>query len=196
MLTNSVITGKTLDGYTSSPADTTQIEATDSILSALKKLQGQLNTKLGGDIQINAETLQGKYASDFVLNTEVANTGTADKLIRANAQGKLAASITGDADTVDGKHASDFLLTSVKGAANGIAELDANGKVPLNQIQDVILGQVTFGGTFVATGVITSDLAALNGQNISSISATTYKGYYFIAQAAVTILGIEFGIGD
>lgn len=196
LLTDTAIMNKSLTGYTSDPIDTTQIVAADSILSAFKKLQGQINTKIGGEVQIDAETLQGKYASDFILNTEVATTGTADKLIRANAQGKLAVSITGDADTLDGKHSSDFILLSSKGVANGIAELDSNGKLPLSQVQDVLLGQVKFGGTFVASGIITSDYAGLNGQNISTISATTYKGYYFIAQAAVTILGIEFGTGD
>lgn len=50
----------------------------------------------------------------------------------------------GDADTLDGKHASDLLSASLKGAVNGLAELDASGKIPAAQlpsyVDDVIEG--------------------------------------------------------
>lgn len=39
-----------------------------------------------------------------------------------------------DADTVDGKQASDFVWKTEKGAPNGVATLDANGKVPASQL--------------------------------------------------------------
>jgi hypothetical protein len=39
-----------------------------------------------------------------------------------------------DADTVDGKQASDFVWKTEKGAPNGVATLDENGKVPASQL--------------------------------------------------------------
>lgn len=40
----------------------------------------------------------------------------------------------GNADTVDGKHAADLVLAAEKGAANGVATLDASGKVQAAQM--------------------------------------------------------------
>lgn len=43
-----------------------------------------------------------------------------------------------DADLLDGKHSSDFILASAKGAANGIASLDANGLIPSTQLPSFV----------------------------------------------------------
>lgn len=44
----------------------------------------------------------------------------------------------GNADTVDGKHASDFLPANAKGAAQGVASLDENGRVPAAQLPSYV----------------------------------------------------------
>lgn len=83
-----------------------------------------------------------------------------------------------------------------KGAINGVAELDSTGKHKINQYQDIILGQLKFGGVFDADGIITSDITSLNGLDIDSLSASNYKGYYFISLATSTHHSIEFEAGD
>lgn len=50
----------------------------------------------------NADTLDGKHASDLVAATDVVTTPAANKLLRLDGMAKLPASITGDAATVSG----------------------------------------------------------------------------------------------
>lgn len=66
----------------------------------------------------------------------------------------------GDADTVDGKHAVDLVPITQKGAANGVATLDASGKIPTTQMPQVSAARgmqiLTTSGTFtVPAGVNT-----------------------------------------
>ena len=60
----------------------------------------------------------------------------------------------GNADTVDGKHASDFVSTSQKGAALGVAELGADGKVPSYQLPSYVDDVIEYSAksSFPATG--------------------------------------------
>lgn len=74
---------------------------------------------------------------------------------------------------------------SYKGAINGVAELDFNGKVPLSQLNDSIIGQVEYQGTWNAI-TNTPTLPAAN----------TVKGHYYITSVAGTYNTILFEIGD
>lgn len=74
---------------------------------------------------------------------------------------------------------------SQKGAVNGVAELDFNGKVPLSQLNDSIIGQVEYQGTWNAT-TNTPTLPA----------ASTVKGHYYITSVAGVYSTISFEIGD
>jgi hypothetical protein len=49
----------------------------------------------------------------------------------------------GNADTVDGKHAADLVAVTEKGVANGVATLDAGGKVPSSQLPPILGGRET-----------------------------------------------------
>jgi len=83
-----------------------------------------------------------------------------------------------------------------KNQPGGYVGLNLTGKIDYAFIPDSILGQVKWGGTFDVNGLITSPVAALNGLNINTLSATDYSGYYFIAQADITVSGIELKVGD
>ena len=50
----------------------------------------------------------------------------------------------GNADTVDGKHAVDFIPANARGAAGGVADLDATGKVPAAKLPAVTDAPATF----------------------------------------------------
>jgi len=74
---------------------------------------------------------------------------------------------------------------SEKGQANGYTPLDANGKVPLIYINDVILGQVRYIGTWNA---------ATNTPTLPD--PTTVKGNYYVATSDGTQFGKDFRTGD
>jgi len=74
---------------------------------------------------------------------------------------------------------------SLKGTASGVAELDSGGKVPLSQINDVILGQVEFQGMWNAT----TDTPTLP-------DPTTVKGDYYIVSVDGVYATISFLVGD
>jgi hypothetical protein len=74
---------------------------------------------------------------------------------------------------------------SFKGSSNGVAELDANGKVPLSQLNDAILGQVNYVGGWNAD---------TNSPTLPD--PTTVKGDYYITTEAGVFNTISFEVGD
>ena len=90
--------------------------------------------------------------------------------------------------TVDGtgaKYPTIDAINAVRGADSGIATLDTNGKVPLTQINDVLLGSVNYKGTYNAL----ANTPALP-------AATTNKGHYYIVSTAGTQFSLTLAIGD
>lgn len=71
-------------------------------------------------------------------------------------------------------NAAQIPLTD-KGAANGVASLDTNGKVPLSQINDTVLGQVEYLGQWDAS------IGVFEGTDLRSPVDRAYrKGDYYI----------------
>jgi hypothetical protein len=77
--------------------------------------------------------------------------------------------------------------TANKGAVNGYASLDGSGKVPLTQISDAILGQVTYMGTWNAS---------TNSPTLAASPASTTLGDYYVVSVSGTQFSIAFTIGD
>jgi hypothetical protein len=82
---------------------------------------------------------------------------------------------------------TNYQLRSEKGQANGYASLDSNGKVPLVQINDALIGNVNFQGLWNA---------ATNTPTLANPPASGTKGYYYIVSTAGTFAGISFEVGD
>jgi hypothetical protein len=80
-----------------------------------------------------------------------------------------------------------YQVTSEKGQPNGYASLDSNGKVPLVQINDALIGNVNFQGLWNA---------ATNTPTLANPPASGTKGYYYIVSTAGTFAGISFEVGD
>jgi hypothetical protein len=77
------------------------------------------------------------------------------------------------------------LPLSQKGAVSGVAELDSNGKVPLAQINDALIGQVSYQGLWNAT------------TNTPTLpTASTVKGHYYVTDVGGTYETIVFEVGD
>jgi len=73
-------------------------------------------------------------------------------------------------------------INALIGAVNGVAGLDASGKVPTSQLPASILGALKYQGAYDAsTGVYPSSPA---------------QGYYYIVSVAGTISGTVYRIGD
>jgi len=118
-----------------------------------------------GDQDITAMTHSNRTALDAVSGT---NTG--DNATNSQYSGLAASKIN----------------ASEKEQANGVATLDVNGKVPLTQINDVLLGAVTFKGTYNAS---------TNSPALPTV-ATTNKGWYYIISIAGTQASLDLKIGD
>jgi hypothetical protein len=80
-----------------------------------------------------------------------------------------------------------YQLTSEKAQPNGYASLDSNGKVPLVQINDALIGNVNFQGLWNA---------ATNTPTLANPPASGTKGYYYIVSTAGTFASISFEVGD
>jgi len=82
---------------------------------------------------------------------------------------------------------STYQVTSEKGQPNGYASLDGNGKVPLAQINDALIGNVNYQGLWNA---------ATNNPTLVNPPASGTKGYYYIVSTAGTFASISFEVGD
>lgn len=82
---------------------------------------------------------------------------------------------------------STYQLTSEKGQPNGYASLDGNGKVPLAQINDALIGNVNYQGLWNAS---------TNTPTLANPPSSGTKGYYYIVSTAGTFAGISFDVGD
>jgi hypothetical protein len=82
---------------------------------------------------------------------------------------------------------ANYQLTSEKAQPNGYASLDSNGKVPLVQINDALIGNVNFQGLWNA---------ATNTPTLANPPASGTKGHYYIVSTAGTFAGISFEVGD
>ena len=74
-----------------------------------------------------------------------------------------------------------------KANANGVATLDAGGKVPLTQIPDSVLGQLSYMGTWNASS---------NNPALANPPASTTQGDYYVVSVAGTQFSISFAVGD
>jgi hypothetical protein len=86
-------------------------------------------------------------------------------------QNANAVAITGG--TISGTTISGYIPTTQKGAANGVATLDAGGKVPVSELPAAVLGALSYQGTWNAS---------TNTPTLTSSTGT--KGYYYVVSVA------------
>ena len=103
---------------------------------------------------------------------------------------------TGDYNDLD--NLPDLTLKedkSNKGIANGYGSLDINGKQPLSEINDALIGNVHWKGIYNGTIITSSPDPLLIGIALPS-SSSSNTGWYFIAQGSFTHTGINYETGD
>lgn len=97
-----------------------------------------------------------------------------DTLYATAAHTHTFASLTSKPTTLSGYGITDALASSLKGANNGLAELDSGGKVPTAQLPDAVLGAMAYQGTWNAS----TDSPALPA------AASGNKGHYYVVSTA------------
>ena len=156
--------------YTDSVSSLTYNPSTNTLATATftGALTGNANT---------ATTLA--TARNITLSGDVTGTasfnGSADALITAtvadNSHNHIITNVTGLQAALDAK-----VDDSEKGSANGVATLDANGKITLTQIPDNVLGQLEYQGVW----------------DFTTLPTATQKGQYWIA----SVSGNGYIVGD
>jgi hypothetical protein len=115
----------------------------------------------------NAATIVGTLEATTLVKTG----GTSSQFLKAD----------GSVDSTTYQNTAD------KGQPNGYASLDGNGKVPLVQINDALIGNVNFQGLWNA---------ATNTPTLVDPPSSGTKGYYYIVSTGGTFAGITFEVGD
>ena len=90
--------------------------------------------------------------------------------------------------SITGATVSGYIPTTEKGVANGVATLDAGGKVPITELPAAVLGALNYQGTWNA-----------NTNTPTLTSGVGTKGYYYVVNVAGTtnLDGItDWQIGD
>ena len=96
-----------------------------------------------------------------------------------------------------------------RGAASGVAPLDANSNIPTENLPDFILGQMLYAGTVNASngaaslttngqsklGAVSASITLTNN-NIAITGFGANQGNYYVATTAGTFAGIAFQVGD
>ena len=83
------------------------------------------------------------------------------------------------------RQAANSSIAAKSGSVNGIASLDGNGKIPLTQLSDSIIGQVEYMGLWAAS------------TNTPTLPTTPdEKGHYYVVSASGTQFGHSFVVGD
>lgn len=179
----------------------------DKIASIQTRSQVNVITSVNGQtgaVTITKSTIGlGNVDNTSDINKPVSTAQQAALDLKSNiGHGHVIADITNLQSILDGKsnvghtHAiaditnlqttlNNKLETSLKGAANGLAELDSNGKVPLSQINDSVLGQMEYMGLWNAS------------TNTPTLTATpAQKGHYYVVSTGGTQFSITFATGD
>lgn len=91
--------------------------------------------------------------------------------------------------------AQDALKVDLTDVGVTVASLDMNGKVPLSQINDSLLGNVTYKGLYDGTIITASPDTGLVGQPLPAASNAN-KGWYFIATTTFTNGSNSYSTGD
>ncbi|BDQ35930.1 hypothetical protein SYK_02900 [Pseudodesulfovibrio nedwellii] len=172
----SPITGKSLISYVTIPnadcnlADVADLPPYDKrSISVVMQADIDQNST---DISTNADGI----AANAAAITAGADAQTAHEADVANPHGVTKTQV-GLGNVLD----VEQVPASEKGVANGVAGLDAGGKVPVSQLPETVVGAMEYKGTFVPA---------------SGYPASPDKGDYYAASADGSVNTTDYAVGD
>ena len=178
LTTARMINGVAFDGSANiTVSDSTAVKLTGNQTIAGTKT---FSSNIVGNVTGNAGTATTlATARNITLSGDASGTasfnGSANAsivvVVADNSHAHTIANVTGLQSTLDAK-----VDDSEKGAANGVATLDINGKVVLTQIPDSVLGQLEYQGVW----------------DFTTLPTATQKGQYWVA----SVSGNDYIVGD
>lgn len=163
--------------------------STDSIEGQINTAVTTLKTELLGEATATGDYKTIKALSDAVSAIEDSTDTKSDGSLV-----NVSVTTTGGVVTNVG-----VTTTNLSNALNAKADL-TNGKIPLGQIPDVVLGQVMFGGTITQNNSASPSAdfktkynVSTNTTTIQSTDYSKYEGVYFIVSGVNngTVLGVS-----
>lgn len=196
---NNAVTGITMNG-SSQTKDGNGVVDLGTVLTQHQDISGKADkvsdATNGNFAALDANgniTDSGHKHSDY-LTSHQDISGKADKVSGATS-GNFAGLDANGNITDSGKSSSDFIESSLKGAANGIAELDSSGKVPTSQlpayVDDVIDGYY-YNNKFWEEDTHTTEIPGESGKiyvDLSTNKTYRWSGTTFVVIASDLALG-------
>ncbi|QLC65779.1 tail fiber domain-containing protein [Flavobacterium sp. LPB0248] len=175
----------TLTGYSSASGT---ISATDTILSAINKLNGNDDLKA----PLASPIFTGSVTAPTFVGTLTGNASSASKL--ATARTINGVSFDGSANiTINAADSTTRIASSEKGIANGVATLDASGIIPTSQLPSYVDDVLEF--TNLASFPATGESGKIY---IAKDSNKTYRwggsSYIYITSGAVDSVAGKTGV--
>lgn len=174
---------------TGMPTAPTAVVGTNStVLATTAFVNAEITNDTYSKAQLDAGQLDNRYYTEAEVDSKLAAQNGANdisvtptgNLTSSNVQSALV-ELQGDIDNRYTKTETNTLLSNKvddteKGSANGVATLDANGKVTLTQIPDSVLGQLEYQGVW----------------DFTTLPTATQKGQYWVA----SVSGNGYIVGD
>jgi len=138
----------------------------------------------------------GSTSSPITNTSELINDGADGTSVYVEQDELSGAAFSNDYNDLD--NLPDLSLKedkSNKGIPNGYGSLDINGKQPLSEVNDALIGNVHWKGIYNGTIIISSSDPLLIGVSLP-LSSSTNVGWYFISQGSFTYSGKNYETGD
>jgi hypothetical protein len=158
----------------------------NTTLTYVTQAQGNAVIAVGNAV---AAAASSNTATTRAIAAETAQAGAETALAQARTYANVALIAAANAAASVGFNIADYQLRSEKGAANGYASLDTNGKVPIAQLDTVVLGGLKYMGTWNAS---------TNSPTIPAAAISNKGQYYKVGTAGTTNVGgyTDWQIGD
>jgi hypothetical protein len=147
------------------------------------------NSATQADTSKSNAIVSANTATTRAIAAETAQAAAETARAQAQNAANVALIAAANAAASVGFNIADYQLRSEKGQANGFASLDANGKVPIGQLDTAVLGGLKYMGTWNAS---------TNSPTIPAAALSNKGQYYKVGTAGTSNVGgyTDWQVGD